>query len=169
MESSRKKNAPVPVKEVTPDDFLTPMAPMEKIVLDDLDLDRAPRIKTLSEVVASSLYNESMVSKMLAAAEKATEQQGKEIADAEYWSPEIGEVKTIYVTKIFQTVISKKDTTVVAFEDKNNKQWIAGASVLVNTMRKLENLFPCICRVIVTGQQSSENGNKYFTFDVFKL
>ena len=143
---------------------------MEKMEVDDMQLDREPAKKTLSQVAKHTLLTDhNSVANLLEAAEKIGEETGSEqIKDASYWSPELGEVLNIIVTGFLTTIIDKKPVKVVCFKNKKNENFIAGAITLVKAMEKIENELPAVIRIVVKEKVSGENG-KYFTFDIFRL
>ena len=143
---------------------------MEKMEVDDMQLDRQPTKKTLSQVAKQTLLTDhNSVANLLEAAEKIGEETGSEqIKDAEYWSPELGEVLNVIVTGFLTTVIDKKHVKVVCFKNKKNENFIAGAITLVKAMEKIENELPAVIRIVVKEKVNGENG-KYFTFDIFRL
>ena len=93
-------------------------------------------------------------------------------AGADYWNPTGGEVLNVMVTGFENTTIENKDVVCVCFLDKQKKKFISGASMFVNTVKKMHDngvTFPFICRVVVAKDKVQGKNGKYFSMEVFKL
>jgi hypothetical protein len=58
-----------------------------------------------------------------------------------------------------------KTVNAVRLEDRDGKEWICAAKLLIDSLGKVQQL-PCMVRIIYNGKKQSKSGNKFFDMSV---
>lgn len=89
-------------------------------------------------------------------------------ATAEYLQFKEAGTYNFKATKVYETTLDNKQVKVVELKDKNGKMYISGATVLVNTVERCDQL-PAYIRVIASGEKTKSAKGEYYELRVLIL
>lgn len=131
-------------------------------------------VNALQEIVSNPLTNESDLLSILDSFEKVDVKNLQQL-NAEYLTLK---PKTSYsfiftgMSKMTGTATSGNEShefEAVVLIDKNNKKYLSGATVLVNSLKKVTQL-PCLVKIITKDEEKSSTGvGKYLDMDIFTV